>query len=51
LDELIRAVEKADDTLLDLEELEEEELALLRRKYASLAREAREERAKAKTGE
>ena len=27
LDELIRAVEKADNTLLDLEEMEEEELA------------------------
>lgn len=42
LDELIRAVEKADDTLLDLEELEEEELAILRSKYVSLARVARE---------
>lgn len=42
LDELIRAVERADDTLLDLEELEEEELALLRQRYAGLARIARE---------
>lgn len=46
LDELIRAVERADNALLDLEELEEEELAILRRKYVSLARVAREERAK-----
>lgn len=44
LDELIRAVERADNTLLDLEELEEAELALMRRKYVSLARAAREER-------
>lgn len=43
LDELIRAVERADNALLDLEELEEEELALLRKKYVSLARVAREE--------
>lgn len=42
LDELIRAVERADDTLLDLEELEEEELAILRSKYVTLARAARE---------
>jgi low affinity Fe/Cu permease len=48
LDELIRALEKADDTLLDLEELEEEELTLLRSKYVSLARVARE-KARAET--
>jgi low affinity Fe/Cu permease len=46
LDELIRAVERADDALLDLEEMEEEELALLRQKYVGLARVAREKRAK-----
>jgi low affinity Fe/Cu permease len=46
LDELIRAVERADNTLLDMEEMEEEELAILRKKYVSLARIAREERAK-----
>jgi low affinity Fe/Cu permease len=45
LDELIRAVEKADNALLDLEEMEEEELALLRKKYVGLARVAREKRA------
>lgn len=51
LDELIRAVEKADDTLLDLEELEEEELAILRSKYVNLAQVARERaRAASKTG-
>lgn len=42
LNELIRVVEKADNTLLDLEELEEGELAILHSKYASLARVARE---------
>ncbi|MDD1650293.1 MAG: low affinity iron permease family protein [Methylococcaceae bacterium] len=47
LDELIRAVEWADDALLDLEELEEEELTLLKQKYVSLARAARD---KAKQG-
>jgi low affinity Fe/Cu permease len=51
LDELILAVERADNALLDLEELEEEELAILRRKYASLARVAREERAKTSSTE
>ncbi len=43
LDELIRAMERADNALLDLEELEEEELALLRKRYLHLARTAREE--------
>jgi low affinity Fe/Cu permease len=51
LDELIRAVEKADDTLLDLEELEEEELAILHSKYVSLARVARERARTAGKGE
>lgn len=41
LDELIRAVEGANNALLDLEEMEEEELEILRTHYASLAREAR----------
>ncbi len=44
LDELIRAIERADNALLDMEEIEEEELAMLRRKYISLARKARENR-------
>lgn len=43
LDELIRAIEGANDALLDLEEMEEEELVLLRKKYTELARKAREE--------
>jgi len=51
LDELIRAVERADNTLLDLEELEEEELALMRSKYVSLARDARKERASGKAAQ
>lgn len=42
LDELIRAVEGANNALLDLEEMEEEELELLRSHYAKLAREARQ---------
>lgn len=42
LDELIRAVEGANNALLDLEEMEEEELEILRTHYAKLAREARE---------
>lgn len=41
LDELIRAQTGANDMLLDLEELEEEELVLLRQKYIALAQAAR----------
>lgn len=43
LDELIRAVDQAENMLLDLEEMEEEELDLLRQRYLDLARRAREE--------
>lgn len=43
LDELIRTVEGANNALLDLEEIEEEELALLRKQYTALAKKAREE--------
>jgi len=43
LDELIRAVEGANNAILDLEEMEEEELELLRAHYANLARQARQE--------
>jgi low affinity Fe/Cu permease len=43
LDELIRAIEGAHNTLLDIEELNEEELTRLRRRYAALAARAREE--------
>jgi len=43
LDELIRAVDQAENMLLDLEEMEEEELEILRRRYMELARRAREQ--------
>ncbi len=43
LDELIRAVDTAENMLLDLEEMEEEELAMLRQRYLELARRARDE--------
>jgi low affinity Fe/Cu permease len=42
LDELIRAVEGAHNSLLDLEELSEEELDRIRQRYEQLAKEARE---------
>jgi low affinity Fe/Cu permease len=42
LDELIRAVEGAHNALLDIEELTEEELMALRKRYAVLAARARE---------
>jgi low affinity Fe/Cu permease len=41
LDELIRAIEGADNALLDLEELEDDDLDRLREDYEKLAREAR----------
>ena len=43
LDELIRAIEGAHNSLLDLEELSESELAKFREKYLDLARDARDE--------
>lgn len=46
LDELIRAIENADNDLLDLEEMEEEELAILRKQYVELARISRQRKAK-----
>jgi low affinity Fe/Cu permease len=42
LDELIRAIEGAHNSLIDLEELEEEDLQRLRAVYEELARRARE---------
>jgi low affinity Fe/Cu permease len=48
LDELIRATQGAHNALLDLEDLEEEQLARYRRRYESLAASARE---KLKRGE
>jgi low affinity Fe/Cu permease len=41
LDELIRAMEGAENTLLDLEELDEKELEEMRAKFEALAEEAR----------
>ena len=43
LDELIRATEGAHNALLDLEELEEDELDLMRAKYVRLAEQARKD--------
>ncbi len=43
LDELIRSIEGAHNDLLNLEELEEEELALIRKRYTALAEKARQE--------
>jgi low affinity Fe/Cu permease len=43
LDELIRAMERAHNALLDLEELDEKELAVFRKRYEKLAQEARED--------
>ena len=43
LDELIRALEGADNALLDLEELEDEELDRMREDYEKLAQQARTE--------
>lgn len=49
IDELIRAIEGANDELLDLEEMEEEELVLLRKQYVELARLSRQRKAKSKS--
>jgi len=43
LDELIRAVQGAHNALLDLEELTQEDLELIRKRYMALAKRAREE--------
>jgi low affinity Fe/Cu permease len=50
LDELIRATEDAKNALLDLEELDEDDLAEYRAHYIALARQARAERQSAMTG-
>jgi low affinity Fe/Cu permease len=42
LDELIRAINGAHNGLLDLEELSDEDLAMLRARFEALARESRE---------
>jgi low affinity Fe/Cu permease len=44
LDELIRVTADAHDALLDLEELDEQDIARIRAPYKDLARRAREER-------
>lgn len=49
LDELIRAIESAQNTMLDLEELDEEELDSIRADYEKLAGKAREELRRAKS--
>ena len=41
LDELIRAVETAQNTMMDLEELDEKELDNIRAKYEKMAEKAR----------
>jgi low affinity Fe/Cu permease len=43
LDELIRAIDKAHNALLDLEELDEKDLGRFRERYEKLAREARDD--------
>jgi len=43
LDELIRSIEGAENRLLDLEELDEEEIERIRGEYRELASEARDE--------
>ena len=52
LDELLRSMENAHTVLLDLEELDDEELRLIRQDYLDLARKAREDlkRGKKDTG-
>jgi len=42
MDELLRSVETAHTVLLDLEELDDEELELIRKDYLALAKKARE---------
>ena len=50
LDELIRAAKGAENALLDLEELEEDELDRIRSRYETLARQAREHLEERKAG-
>ena len=46
LDEIIRAIGNAQNELLDLEEMEEEDLDKMRQEYCDIARKARERRHK-----
>jgi low affinity Fe/Cu permease len=50
LDELIRATKEARNTLLDIEELSEEELDRIKTRFERLARKAREESSPGQTG-
>ncbi len=50
LDELLRAVENADNRLLDLEEMSERELVRLRDEYEAMAAKARDELERADKG-
>lgn len=45
LDELVRSIKAAENAVLDLEDLEDEELELLRARYRRLALEARHKKA------
>ena len=47
LDEIIRVMGKAQNELLDLEELEEDELDRVRDSYRNMAEKARQERSRA----
>jgi low affinity Fe/Cu permease len=49
LDELLRSVETAHTVLLDLEELDEDELDLIRKDYLALAKKARADLRRGKT--
>lgn len=49
LDELLRSVENAHKVLLDLEELDEDELDLIRKDYLALAKKARDDLRRGKT--
>lgn len=49
IDELIRAVKNAHNALLDLEELDEDELDLIRKDYLALAKKARDDLRRGKT--
>ena len=49
IDELIRAVKSANNELIDLEDLDEEELDLIRTDYIRLARQARQSLQRVKT--
>lgn len=50
LDELVRAIKAAENVVLDLEDLEDEELELLLTRYRRLALEARRKKSGAGTG-